>query len=422
MRNRTSDEAERAVLGGLLLTNDRWDAVADHITSADFGIDRHAVIFEAIKAHAEQGAPYDVVTLGDWLTQRNLLGKAGGMSYLIELARGIPSAANVRSYAEIVVQRARLSALDRISDEIKQVNTLDQAVALATECLERVADRQGDRARRVGELREDWERARDAPGWATGWRDVDAITQLRPGELIVVGARPSVGKSTLLLQLGLRLAMARVPVQLFSLEEPAAAIYERARRMAEGTPRGDAEGQLERLEQAPLWIETSTPLTIQQLFARSQRARRKRKIAVVLVDYLQLVDGEGATREQRVAAVSRGLKSLALGQELCVIAAAQLNRSSESNSRPRLADLRESGAIEQDADQAWLLHADDRITLDALELIIAKNRNGPKGDALLRHRKAHFRLESMDDLSMCTYRKQLDQQRGGHVRALRESL
>lgn len=389
---RSSSEAERAVLGSVLIDPNRWDDCAAILRAEDFSDAGYAAIWTAVESFAEGPRDWDVVTIGDALKQQGLEPRAGGMRVLIRLAKEAPSPVNAERYARIVRDKAKLRALDALADRMRSAGDFAEAAAAAISEIEALSvERSPDRLRHIESLRVAYEEASTSTGWSTGWGDLDALIELRRGEQIVIGARPSVGKSSILLQLGLRLARNEVPVAHYSLEEPAQAIYGRALK------------QLEQPPAAPLWVDATGSLTIEQLRASVRRAVRKHGVGLVLVDYLQLVEGRGDTREQQVSSVSRMGKRIALDEGVCVMMAAQLARKSEERTRPRLSDLRESGAIEQDADQVWLLHADPRAPFNALELEVAKNRSGPKGRLVLRHFPERFRCESLDHDAQTRY-------------------
>jgi replicative DNA helicase len=435
-----SYEAEQSVLGGLLLDNSAWDHAADLITASDFYRYEHRVIFQAVGDLIQLSKPADVVTVHERLQS---LGKAqewGDVAYLNALAQSVPSAANLRRYAEIVRERAVLRKLIEASDEIatkafnpqgRQVSTiLDESETKILQIGE-----EGSRGRqnfyqinhllvqlmdRVSELAENG--AEEVTGVRTGFYDFDRLTAgLQPGDLVVLAARPSMGKTALAINMAEHVAVAEgLPVVVFSMEMGASQL---ALRMVGSIGRIDQQhlrtGNLgndewsrlteavDKLSKAHIFIDETPALNPAELRARARRqARQCGKLGLIVVDYLQLMSGSSGSDENRateLGEISRGLKALAKELQCPVVALSQLNRSVETRNdkRPLMSDLRESGAIEQDADVIMFIYRDDYYTKEAskepgvAEVIIAKQRNGPVGTVKLAFIKANTKFDNL---------------------------
>lgn len=424
-----SAEAEYSVLGGLLIDNSAWDRAADLVSEADFYRFEHRHIFSVIGKLINAGKPADVVTVFDEL---QLLGRAedcGGLAYLNSLAQSVPSAANLRRYAEIVRERAILRKLVSTSDEIAtaamnpQGRPVTQILDEAEGKIFRIGE-EGSRSRegfqsmdqlvvalidRVNELAE--KGAQDVTGVRTGFYDLDRQTAgLQPGDLIVLAARPSMGKTSLAVNIAENVAIdSGLPVIIYSMEMGAAQLAVRMvgsiGRIDQGHLRtgqlsDDEWGRLseavDKLSKASIFIDESPGLSPSEVRARARRqARISGQLGLIVIDYLQLMSGNGGGSEENRATVlgevSRGLKALAKELKCPVIALSQLNRSVEQrpDKRPIMSDLRESGAIEQDADIVIFLFRRDYYEKEeckepgVAEVIIAKQRNGPVGTVKL---------------------------------------
>jgi replicative DNA helicase len=420
-----SIEAEQSVLGGLLLDNSAWDRAGDVLVDSDFYSYQHRHIFAAIGHLINATKPADVITVFERLESLGKGEESGGLAYLNSLAQSVPSAANIRRYAEIVRERAILRKLVSASDEIatsafnphgRQVSEiLDEAEGKIFKIGEEGSkSQQGFQTMdqlvvqlidRVNELHENG--AEDVTGVRTGFYDMDRMTAgLQPGDLIVLAARPSMGKTAFALNIGEHVAVNEgLPVVVFSMEMGAAQLALRMvgslgridqSNLRTGRLRDDEWGRLseavEKLGKVSMYIDESPALTPSEVRARARRqARQCGQLGLIIVDYLQLMSGSGGTSEENRATVigeiSRGLKSLAKELKCPVIALSQLNRSVETRTdkRPMMSDLRESGAIEQDADVIMFIYRDEYYTKDACkepgvaEIIIGKQRNGPTG-------------------------------------------
>ena len=420
-----SIEAEQSVLGGLLLDNSAWDRAGDLLTESDFYRYEHRAIYAAIGGLVNATKPADVITVFEQLQSLGKAEECGGILYLNSLAQSVPSAANMRRYAEIVRERAVLRKLVAASDEIATTAFNPQGMPVAQILDEaegkifRIGE-EGSRSRqgfqsmdslvvqlidRVNELHENG--AEEVTGVRTGFFDMDRMTAgLQPGDLIVLAARPSMGKTAFALNIAEHVAVNEgLPVVVFSMEMGASQLALRMvgslgridqQHLRTGALKDDEWGRLseavEKLGKVSLFIDESPALTSSELRARARRqARQCGQLGLIVVDYLQLMSGSGGTSEENRATVigeiSRGLKSLAKELKCPVIALSQLNRSVESRTdkRPMMSDLRESGAIEQDADVIMFIYRDEYYTKDACkepgvaEIIIGKQRNGPTG-------------------------------------------
>lgn len=419
-----SIQAEQAVLGGLMLDNASWDTVADTVSEDDFYRRDHRLIFRAIAQLAEQNQPLDAVTLSEWLDQHRLLDDVGGLMALGALAQNTPSAANIKAYAEIVRENSVMRQLISVGNQIANSGfvpdgrdsgaLLDNAEKLVFEIAE-----QGKRGKRgfrsissllaVAVDRIDMlsQQEDHITGVSTGFTDLDDKTAgLQPSDLIIVAGRPSMGKTTLAVNFAENAAIRnKVPVAIFSMEMPGEHL---ALRMMSSLGHIDQHkirtGQLDDddwprltsavslLDAAPIFIDDTPALTPIELRARARRLKREHNIGLIVIDYLQLmqVNNTKENRATEISEISRNLKALAKELELPVIALSQLNRSLEQRTdrRPVMSDLRESGAIEQDADVIMFIYRDEVYHEDSpqkgmAEVIIGKQRNGPIGKVML---------------------------------------
>ncbi len=436
-----SIEAEQSVLGGLLLDNSAWDRAGDMLTDSDFYRWEHRHIYAAIGTLINATRPADVITVFEQLQSLGKAEECGGLVYLNALAQSVPSAANLRRYAEIVRERAILRKLVATSDEIataafnpqgRQVNEiLDEAEGKIFRIGEEGSrSKQGFQSMdqlvvqlidRVNELHENG--AEDVTGVRTGFYDLDKMTAgLQPGDLIVLAARPSMGKTAFALNIGEHVAVNEgLPVVVFSMEMGAAQLALRMvgsmgridqSNLRTGRLRDDEWGRLseavEKLGKVSMFIDESPGLTPSEVRARARRqARQCGQLGLIIVDYLQLMSGSGGggdeNRATEIGEISRGLKSLAKELKCPVIALSQLNRSVETRTdkRPMMSDLRESGAIEQDADVIMFIYRDEYYTKEACkepgvaEIIIGKQRNGPTGTCKLTFLKPLTKFDNL---------------------------
>jgi replicative DNA helicase len=433
-----SVEAEQSVLGGLLLENDALDKVADILTADDFYRHDHRLIYEHVSRLIEHSKPADIVTVAESLESTAQLAGVGGIAYLGALAQNTPSAANIRRYAEIVRERAVMRKLVEIGTGIADsafspqgkdaAQLLDEAEAKIFEIAEggkrstqgfidiktllpQVADRIDQLFQR--------DNPSDVTGIPTGFKDLDSMTSgLQPGDLVIVAGRPSMGKTAFSLNMAENVALdSGLPVAVFSMEMGATQL---AMRMIGSVGRLDQHrmrtGRLEdedwvrlttalgKLNDAPMFIDESAGLNALEVRARARRLHRQcGKLGLIVIDYLQLMSStrQGENRATEISEISRALKSLAKELDVPVVALSQLNRGLEQrpNKRPVMSDLRESGAIEQDADVILFIYRDEVYNPDSpdkgtSEIIIGKQRNGPIGTVRLTFLGEHTRFEN----------------------------
>ncbi len=431
-----SVEAEQSMLGGLMLENSAWEQVGDVTVEDDFYRKDHRLIFRAIATLADIGTPFDVVTLSEWLEKNGELTTAGGLSYLATLANNTPSAANIKAYANIVRDRSVLRQLIKVGTDISDSGfqtegrptdeLLDDAERLVFKIAEQGAKGKGGFADitnvltnvvdRIGEL---FEQDEAITGLSTGWDDFDAKTSgLQRGDLVIVAGRPSMGKTTFAMNIAEYAAMTcGKPVAVFSMEMPAEQLAMRMLsslgRINQGKlrsgklddddwPRLTAAVSL--LSDKPLFIDDSASLSPNEVRSRCRRlAREHGDLGLVVIDYLQLmqVPGLKENRTAEISEISRSLKGLAKELKVPVVALSQLNRSLEQrpNKRPVMSDLRESGAIEQDADVISFIYRDEVYDPESpakgtAEIIIGKQRNGPIGTTRLTFLGKYTRFEN----------------------------
>ncbi len=411
--------AERAVLGSILIDPEAIAQVREILEPDDFYAERHAHLYRAAAALAERGEPIDTVTLRDQLERGPGVGKAGGLDYIAELSLAVPTAASVRHYADIVVAHALRRRLIGAGGEVSRLGfdatvSVTEAIDTAEQAVFAIGEqRRGAEATHIAPIvRETWalleQRLQDKKlvhGVPTGFDKLNLLTQgLQPGELIVLAARPSVGKTALALNIARNAAVAaRKPVVIFSLEMSKQSLVQRlicseARVDSYLLRTGQADAHafqriaqaMDTLTQAELWIDDTPALTIANLRSRARRMRAQQGIALIVIDYLQLMHGgRQESRVQEVSDISSGLKSIAKELQVPVLALSQLSRESErrENKRPQLSDLRNSGSIEQDADVVLFLYREGmhnrEVDRSHTDLLVAKNRNGPTDDLKL---------------------------------------
>jgi replicative DNA helicase len=434
-----SVEAESSVLGGLLLDNSAWDRVGDLLVDGDFYRYEHKQVYAAISALVNTSRPADVITVYEHLQALGKAEEVGGLGYLNALAQYVPSASNIRRYAEIVRERAILRKLVTASDEIatNAFNTQGRAVAQILDEAEQKIFNIGEEGSRMKQgfqampqlvvdlldrVQEMADNQNDITGVPTGFVDFDRMTSgMQPGDLIVLAARPSMGKTALAINIAEHVAVNEgLPVAVFSMEMGASQLAVRIvgsiGRVDQGHLRtgklSDDEWPrlteaIEKLRNVSLHIDETPGLTPSELRANARRlARQCGKLGLIVVDYLQLMSGSssssGDNRATEIGEISRGLKMLAKELQCPVIALSQLNRSVEqrTDKRPMMSDLRESGAIEQDADVIMFIYRDDYYNKESkepgvAEIIIGKQRNGPTGTIKLAFLKPLTKFESL---------------------------
>ncbi len=435
-------EAERSVLGGMLRDNKVIPDVVQTLRAEDFYVFAHQKIYEAMaELYVIQGKPADAVTLADYLNQRQLIQDVGGYEYFVELWDAAPSAANAVHYGEIVRQKAivrnlihacnelQRDAFDQVmpphelldSAERRILEVAEMGVTGSTTTLQQALNEAYDRI--------DARKGKDftaVSGVPTGYIDLDNLTAgFQNSELIVIAARPSVGKTAFALNILRHIAVEEnMPAFFVSLEQARIELAERllccqarvdSHRLRKGQLSSEDMDRLiaggEVLRQAQIFIDDTPGQSMLRIAANARRLKLRHNIRLVAIDYLQLIDPDNRrdSRQEQVAAISRRLKFLARELKIPVIALAQVNRSSEDrqNHRPRLSDLRESGAIEQDADTVFLLHRPEYHEPGQqegmVEVIVGKQRNGPTGEVSLMYVKQFMRFENFAVDHSATY-------------------
>ena len=422
-----SIEAEQSVLGGLLLDNAAFERVSDVLHEDDFYRHDHRLIWQHVARLIGLSRPADVITVNDSLASAGKADEVGGLAYLNALAHNTPSAANIRRYAEIVRERAMLRKLVAVADEIaatalnpqgkearqlldeaeSQVFKIAQEGARGSQGFQEIQPLLAQVVERIDELYHR-EGDSDVTGIPTGFVDLDRMTSgLQAGDLVIVAGRPSMGKTSFSMNIAEHVAIDEgLPVAVFSMEMGAVQLAMRMlgsvglldqHRMRTGKLVTDdwprVTHAVQRMQDAQVYIDETPGLTAVELRARARRlARQCGKLGLIVIDYIQLMsaNGSGENRATEISEISRALKSLAKELDCPVIALSQLNRSLEQrpNKRPIMSDLRESGAIEQDADVILFIYRDEVYNPDSpdkgtAEIIIGKQRNGPIGTVRL---------------------------------------
>jgi len=441
-----SIEAEQSVLGGLLLSADAWDAAAESVSASDFYRPSHRLIFRQIAQLAEASEPVDVITVADKLQARGELDAAGGLPYLAELAQNTPSASNIRAYAQVVRERASLRKLIEAAQDIAEsgfnpegrnsAELIDQAERRIMQVAE-----EGHRAggpqdinpilkSALGRIEELFQSGGDITGLSTGFIELDRMTSgLQDSDLVIVAGRPSMGKTSFAMNLVEHAVLTqKKPILVFSMEMPADSLII---RMLSSVGRIDQtrlrNGKLEqedwskltvavnKLKDVPLFIDDTPALTPTEVRSRARRvARENGGLGMIMVDYLQLMQVAGSSegRTAEISEISRSLKAIAKEFKVPMVALSQLNRALEQrpNKRPVNSDLRESGAIEQDADLIMFIYRDEVYHEDSeekgiAEIIIGKQRNGPIGICRLAFIGQYTRFENLARGSSDEYRR-----------------
>ena len=428
-------DAEKSLLGSVLIDEETLADITEHVTLKDFYDKRHAVVYDAMMRLYEKRKPVDLLTLTDELKRKKELDEIGGSAYLTELTNYVPTSAHAESYAEIVAQKAVRRRLIKASAEISEMgfdedsttqellqqaeaelfSVSDQSLKQDLVSIESILtdsfDRMEELHRNKGQLR----------GVRTGYRDLDNMTAgLQRSDLIILAARPAMGKTTLVTNLAYNVAtIAKQPVLFFSLEMSKEQLVDRMLADASGVDAwnirtgnlsdddfsklSDAMGEM---AEAPIYIDDTPGVSVLEMRTKARRAAHEQPLGLIIVDYLQLMQGSGrdnGNRVQEVSEISRGLKLLARELNVPVIALSQLSRSVESRTPqvPQLSDLRESGSIEQDADIVMFIYREAYYNPDTdreniTDLIIAKHRNGPTGKVELYFHPERLRFMSLD--------------------------
>lgn len=431
-----SVEAEQAVLGGLMLANEAWDRIADRVSEEDFYRRENRLLFRAIGELANQDQPRDVVTVSEWLGQRGELESVGSLAYLGQLAEQTPSAANITAYADIVRERSILRQLSAVGTDIAraafepQGRDSKELLDYAEQQVFAIAD-QGSRRQRgfqpitrvltttLDQIDTLLNSDSHITGLSTGFNELDDLTSgLQRSDLIIVAGRPSMGKTAFAMNLAENVAMTHdEPAAVFSMEMPAEQI---ATRMISSLGRVELQklrsGRLDEADwprvnsavslltqQSKLFIDDTPGLTPSELRARARRLKREHGLSLILIDYIQLMQlgGTSENRATELSEISRALKGLAKELDVPVVVLSQLNRSLEqrTDKRPVMSDLRESGAIEQDADVIMFIYRDEVYDEESpqkgtAEVLIRKQRNGPTGTVRLTFLGHYTRFEN----------------------------
>ena len=430
-------DAEASLLGAILIDSDAIVKIADSISAEDFYDPKHKRIFEAISLLYEKHSPIDVLTLADQLKDNGHIDYVGGAAYLTELTNYVPTAAHVNKYADIVAQKALRRRLIKASQEITSLGydekqNLQELIEGAESKLFDVSQRHvkqdissletilGESFDRLDELHKDKRKIRGIP---TGYKDLDNILAgLQRSDLVILAARPSMGKTALALNLAHNVSIkSQKPVLMFSLEMSKEQLVDRLLALESGVDAwalrtgnltdsdfekiGHAMGSL---SEAPIYIDDPPSITVSDLRTKARREAHKREIGLLIVDYLQLMSGGGrfsidGNRVQEISEISRGLKGIARELNVPVLALSQLSRSVENRSPqiPQLADLRESGSIEQDADVVAFIYREEYYNPETdrknvADILIKKHRNGPTGAVELFFDKEKQRFRSLD--------------------------
>ena len=433
-------EAEISVLGGMLIDPDAVAKAIEVVDESMFYREANRRVFRSMARLFQRGAVIDPVTVSEELKKTDELESVGGMSYLAELLDSVPTAANIEYHARIVQERALLRRLIEAASQV-----IRDSYEVGERTVEEILDEAEQRVFQVAQSHdrtgfvwikkilysafeqiEKWQATQGGiTGVPTGYPDLDEMTGgLQKGDLVIIAARPSMGKTSLVVGMALHAAIAhQAPVALYSLEMSKDQIVQRMLcheglvdlgALRRGRLSDDDFVRLAQaaghLNTAPIWVDDSGSLTVLEMRAKARRLKADQpNLAMIIVDYIQLMgsNGKAENRQQEVSEISRGLKALAKELNVPIVALSQLSRAPEQRTdhRPQLADLRESGAIEQDADLVMFLYREERYMTEAeaeekgvvghSELIIAKQRNGPTGSIDLYFRKASTRFESM---------------------------
>ena len=425
-------EAEESLIGAMLLSRDAISAALERCTASDFYMPSHAQIFSAIAAISNRAEPADAVTVAEELRRAGALEDIGGPAVLVALQSNTPAISNASRYASIVEEHALLRRLIGVASEIAELGyglpddvtaAVDQAESMVFEVAQRrtidsvspISDLLGETLDRLEQL---IDRGEEITGVPTGYTDLDRLLAgLQPSNLVVVGARPSMGKTAFALGGAVHAAAQGLPVLFFSLEM---SHLELAQRVLSAEARVDAtrmrNGRLldadytkitnaiSRIGSAPLHIDDNPNVTVMDIRARARRMKSREGLGLVVVDYLQLMSGRNSAenRQVEISEISRGLKILARELNIPVVALSQLSRTLESRAdkRPMLADLRESGAIEQDADVVMFIYRDEVYNRESsergsAEIIVSKHRSGPTGTVELAFVENYARFANM---------------------------
>ena len=427
-------EAEQAVLGCMFFGSDVIGDIHEKLKPEDFYRPGHRVIFEAMTDLFSRGIPVDIITLKDRLDEKGLIDQAGGREYLLILAGATSTAANADHYVRIVEKRAIERRLIGAAQEIMQdgydsSKEIDEKLESAEKNIFNIVQSKNSSdfsslqeilLKSLEDVEKIFKNNGETSGISTGFADLDSKTAgLHPSDLVLIAARPSMGKTAFALNIAQNIAVRqKLPTAIFSLEMSKVQVVNRilcaeamvdAQKLRTGTlDSSDWDkivGSIAALSEAPLYIDDTPGITISELRAKCRRLKMEKGLSIILIDYLQLMSGgkRSESRQQEISEISRSLKAIAREMEAPVIALSQLSRAVESRSdhRPMLSDLRESGAIEQDADVVSFIYRDDYYNPDSekkgqAEIIIAKQRNGPVGTVDLMYMNKYTKFVNLD--------------------------
>jgi replicative DNA helicase len=425
-----SIDAEKSTLGSMLLDRDAIAKVIEILKPKDFYREAHTIIFNAINRLFDKGEPVDLVTVSEELKETGHLEAVGGASYITSLVNSVPTAANVEHYAKIVEEKAILRRLIKTADQIAQLgykgdqeidNILDQSEQLVFNLSQRRTVQTFDGIKDIlmdtfDNLEKLYNNKGDVTGIATGFRDLDKMTSgLQPSDLVILAARPSMGKTALALNIAQHAAVKeKKSVAIFSLEMSKSQLVQRmlcseaqvdSHRLRTGFLNENDWRRISqgagRLGESKIFIDDTPGITVMEMRAKARRIQAEHGLDLILIDYLQLMTGGSSSesRQQEVSDISRSLKGLARELNVPVVSLSQLSRAVEqrNDKRPQLSDLRSSGSIEQDADVVAFIYRDDYYNPDSeragiTEIIIGKQRNGPVGTVELAFQKEYTKF------------------------------
>ncbi len=415
----SSDSAEKSIIGGILISPEKYSDVSGIVGEDDFFFHANREMYKSIVLLANAMTPIDVITLADSLDSRDMLEPIGGLPFLVELSNNTPTAANIISYAKAVKDKARQRALITTGEKIvgigyDQEMTTEEKISESQSCLLSMETHQGEEAAQansaIKQVVDDIDDRFNNPGAVgiqTGFKDIDSrIGGIRDQNLFVLAARPAMGKTTLAMNIAENNVMSDIPVLVFSAEMSRSELMERMvassgniqfSRVRSGQLIEDDWPKLttgvSKLKDRPLYIDDRGGLSIAQIQSTARKQKQRNGIKLIIVDYLQLLSGSGQSREQEVSTISRGLKSMAKELDLPVIAVSQLSRKCEErkDKRPMSSDLRDSGAIEQDADIIAFIYRDEVYDENSerkgiAEVLFTKARNFETGAVYLASR------------------------------------
>ena len=426
----SSEEAEKSTLGSMLLDREAIPTAVESLEPEDFYWSKHAIIYNAICQLFDKGDPVDLVTLSEKLREEDKLEEVGGASYITSVVNSVPTAANIKHYAEIVEEKSILRGLIKTANQISKLgykdegevdDLLDQAESLIFEVSEKRSVKEFSGIKDVlmdtfDDLEELHETQEDVTGVPTGFRDLDKMTSgFQESDLIIIAARPSMGKTALALNIGQYAAVEEdTSVAIFSLEMSKSQLVQRmlcseaqvnSHRLRTGQLRDTDWRRLSqaagRLGESDIFIDDTPGITVMEMRAKARRIKAEHGLDLILIDYLQLMQGSGGaeSRQQEVSKISRSLKGLGRELNVPVVSLSQLSRAVEqrNDKRPQLSDLRASGSIEQDADVVAFIYRDEYYNPDTekkgiTEIIVGKQRNGPVGTVELAFQKEYTKF------------------------------